>query len=84
MEADVGEELVALDVGQGTCFGFNEVAKAVWRELETPQGFNALRKELLRTYDVGEDECAQDLRALLDQLVSEGLIEEVDSNPVAK
>ena len=33
MEAELGEELVALDPQAGNCFGFNEVAAWVWRRL---------------------------------------------------
>ena len=52
MEADVGDEIVALDVDGGTCFGFNDVASSVWRKLAEPMRFEMLRDELLAEYDV--------------------------------
>ena len=37
LEADLGDELVALDQAQGQCFGFNGVATSVWRLLASPR-----------------------------------------------
>ena len=38
LEADLGDELMALDVEGGTCFGFNAVATGVWRAKGTENG----------------------------------------------
>lgn len=75
MEAELGDELVGLDVEAGTCFGFNDVATSIWRRLESPKSFEALRDELLKDYAVETAECERDLRELLDDLVSKGLVE---------
>ena len=47
MEAELGDELVALDVEAGSCFGFNEVATFVWRLLATPRSLADIRSHLL-------------------------------------
>jgi hypothetical protein len=75
MEADVGDELVALDAAAGSCFGFNAVATAVWRNLENPKAFDELRSELLDEFDVSAEECAAELQMLLDDLIDKGLVE---------
>jgi hypothetical protein len=74
LEADIDEELVALDPKQGNCFGFNPVAKGVWRKLEQPRTFDELRSELLAEYDVTDEECTLQLRELLDDLIVKGLV----------
>lgn len=74
MEADLGEEIVALHLDQGTCFGFNEVAAWIWRRLEQPASFDQLRDELLDLYDVSSDQCTQELRTVLDDLVEKKLV----------
>lgn len=79
MEAEINDELVALEPNQGTCFGFNAVATDVWRKLEQPKSFNELKSQLLDEYDVSEGECARDLAALLDQMREAELIERVPS-----
>ena len=75
LEADVSDELVALDPAKGTCFGFNSVAKDVWHKLEHPCTFEELRDALVAEYDVQQEQCSTELRELLDQLRGMGLVE---------
>jgi hypothetical protein len=74
MEAELGDEIVALDPNIGQCFGFNSVASSVWRELAQPRTFDQLRDALLGEYDVDRDQCVRELRDLLDDLSSKGLV----------
>lgn len=74
MEANLGDELVALDPKGGECFGFNSVATSVWRELKEPRSFEQLRDGLLEEYEVGRDECSAELRNLLNDLTARGFI----------
>jgi hypothetical protein len=74
MEANVGDELVALDARAGQCFGFNGVATSVWKRLEHPRSFEQLRDALLADYEVGSHQCSVELAELLDDLVLKGLI----------
>ena len=74
LEADVGNELVALDVNAGECFGFNEAATRVWRLLDQPKSFEQLRGHLLEEYDVSSERCTSDLTELLDDMTSKGLL----------
>jgi hypothetical protein len=77
LEADLGDELMALDVEGGTCFGFNPVATGVWRHLTSPKSFDELKEALLAEYDVSSEQCSQELRELLDDLVEKGLVRKV-------
>lgn len=74
MEANLGDELVALDPDGGQCFGFNSVATSVWRELQQPRTFDQLRDVLLSEYDVDAEQCTRELQELLDDLSSKGLV----------
>jgi hypothetical protein len=74
MEAELGDELVALDPNAGECFGFNSVATSVWRELEQPRSFDQLRDALLGEYEVDSEQCARELQELLDDLSARGLV----------
>jgi hypothetical protein len=74
LEARIGDELVAMDAERGDCFGFNEIAAAVWRMLETPKSIEDLQETLRREYDVSGERCAADLRSLLDELVANQLV----------
>jgi hypothetical protein len=74
MEAELGDELVALDPNGGACFGFNSVASSVWRQLEQPRTFDELCGSLLEEYEVDQVQCAAELRELLDDLCARGLV----------
>jgi hypothetical protein len=76
MEADIGNELVALEPQAGNCFGFNEVATVVWRRLAEPKSFDQLRDSLVEDYDVSAEQCSRELRALLDEMKAQGLVEQ--------
>lgn len=77
LEAEVNDELVALEPNRGTCFGFNSVATDVWRKLEQPRSFAELKRELLTDYDVSDEQCERELMELLDQMREAQLIEPV-------
>jgi hypothetical protein len=77
MEADIGDEMVALDETAGSCFGFNAVATEVWRSLSTPKSFDELRERLLSLYDVEPGQCTAELRVLLADMAARGFIDEV-------
>ena len=80
MEAELGDELVALDANAGQCFGFNSVATSVWRALDQPKTFDELCAILLDEYEVARDQCSADLRELLTDLTARGLVKEVDAS----
>jgi hypothetical protein len=74
MQAELGDELVALDPHAGECFGFNSVAASVWRHLDQPRSFEDLRDALLDEYEVEAERCTSELRELLGDLLSKGLV----------
>ena len=78
MEAELGDELVALSVEDGNCFGFNAVAASVWRALATPRSFSELNALLLAEYEVSPTQCASELEALLCDLLDRKLIRALD------
>ncbi len=74
LEADLGDELVALDVEGGDCFGFNAVAAEIWRLLESPCDFDTLHRALMDRYEVEGEQCAAELRSCLADLEKGGLV----------
>ena len=74
LEAELGDELVALSVEDGNCFGFNSVAASVWRALDAPRTFTELQDRLLAEYDVSPEQCASELQELLGDLVEKKLV----------
>lgn len=76
LEAELGDELVALDPAAGQCFGFNGVATSVWRLLAEPRSAAEIEKALTAEYDVDQTRCHAELRDLLADLVAKGLVRE--------
>jgi hypothetical protein len=74
LEAELGDELMTLDVDAGKCFGFNPVAASVWRRLDEPADFEQLRTALLEEYEVTPEQCTAELRDLMQVLVDHGLV----------
>jgi len=52
----------------------SSVASSVWTLLAEPRSFEELRDALLNEYEVGEEECANELRTLLADLTARNLI----------
>jgi hypothetical protein len=75
LEAEVDGELVALDVDQGTCYGFNATATRIWALIEEPKRVSELRDALLEEFDVDADTCQEQLAELLGELEKDGLIQ---------
>lgn len=75
LEAGVGDEIFALDVDGGHCFGFNDTATEIWRTLETPTTFADLCDALLQSRDVDRATCVAETSALLARLAEEKLVE---------
>jgi hypothetical protein len=74
MEAELGDELVALDPVGGECFGFNDVAATIWRLLDVPSTVAELTRSLTSAYAVDAAQCALEVDALLAQMVGRGLV----------
>ena len=74
MESEVDGEVIALDVEQGQCYGLNSVATRVWQLLERPASIDEISDTLVGEYDVGEEDCRTQVRQLVDDLVSAGLV----------
>jgi len=75
LESDVDEEIVALDVDRGTCYGLNSVGSRVWRMLDAPMSLQEICSTLQSEYEVEPDLCRDEVGRLLADLQSEGLVE---------
>lgn len=77
LEAEVDDEIVALDRAQGEVFGFNAVASDIWRLLERPRTIAELCGELIERYEVPAERCAEDVEGLLGELIEMKLIKRI-------
>ena len=83
IEADVGGDLIALHVDNGTCHGFNPTATRIWRLIEQPQSLDSLCRTLTTEYAIDREACGTQVLAILRQLEGEGLVALSEGPPAA-
>lgn len=74
MSTTLDGELVGISVEHGMCYGFDEIATRVWELLAVPCRFNDLCGRLTSEFDVDEETCRRDVRALIDALHRDRLV----------
>jgi hypothetical protein len=75
--SSIGDDIVALHVKNGHCYGMEEVTAKVWQMLADPTDIDSICRRLLEDYDVEPSVCQEDVHRLISQLQSEGLIDAV-------
>ncbi|UVO55779.1 PqqD family protein [Sphingomonas sp. SUN039] len=74
VEAEVGGELVGLDIERGSCFGFNATATRIWHLVGTPQSLGTLCDALMAEHEVDRATCLADTAAVLRVMADEQLV----------
>lgn len=70
----VDDELVMADIDRGKYYGLNDIAAAIWLNLETKISVEVLCKRLCENYDVSVEQCAEEVLAFLRKLENRNLI----------
>ncbi len=74
IDAEIDDEIVALNIAKGACYGLNRVGSRIWKLLGTPIRISDLCATLLTEYDVEPSVCERQVLDLLEELRAEGLI----------
>ncbi|NML04891.1 PqqD family protein [Sphingomonas sp. G-3-2-10] len=74
IEAEVDGEMVGLHIQNGTCYSFNSTAAAIWKLVEDEKTLAEICAVLSDDFEIEADECEADVRVLLDDLASDGLV----------
>ena len=75
----VAGEIVILNHSKGSYYGLDEVGALVWDSLENgPQTIDSLCETVSAEYDIDNTSCKNDIYSLLQDLVSEKLVEIID------
>ena len=75
VSCDLAGEAAILNIKNGVYYGLDPVGARIWRLIQQPRSVDEVRETLVDEYEVEPERCAQDLVALLEQLLAEGLIE---------
>ena len=72
--AELGSDVVALEVNLGYCFGMQDGAAAIWNLLGDPIGIDEIVEQLTMTHEVDPATCRLDVERIIGQLEQEGLV----------
>lgn len=72
--SQLGDDVVALNVARGECYGMSDVTAAVWTMLAVPITTADICSQLMTRYDVDERRCFDDIAELLAEMVAKGLV----------
>jgi len=75
ISADLVGERVILHLDKGFYYGLDEVGSRIWESLQRPKRVGQVLETLLERYNVDREQCQRDLLKLLEELLSENLIE---------
>jgi hypothetical protein len=78
IEAEVDDQVVALSIEQGICYGMNRVGSRIWNLLAQPTRICDLCAALLAAYTVDPNVCERQVLDLLEELRAEGLIKTLE------
>ena len=71
------DESVLLDLNTRRYYSLNETGTRIWEHLVDGAGLTEIAARLTEEYDVSEAEAQEHIEALLSELKSEGLVEEL-------
>jgi hypothetical protein len=70
----VDDELVMADIDSGKYYGLNDIATAIWQNLEKKINVEDLCKRLCESYEVNPEQCSTEVLAFLKELQTRNLI----------
>jgi hypothetical protein len=76
--AKVDNEVVALSIEAGNCYGLNPVGSRIWELIQSPIQIRDICAELVREYKVEPSVCEQQVLNLLEELKIDGLVTEIE------
>ena len=72
--AELGTDVVALQIELGHCYGMQDGAAAIWNLLTEPIGIEQMVERLTEAYDVEPAACREDVERIVGQLRQEGMV----------
>ena len=80
ISCDLGGEAAILNLASGVYFGLDAVGASVWELIQQPRTVAEIKAALVQEYDVEAVRCETDLQALLEDMMTAGLVQ-IDHDP---
>ncbi|MEM9665694.1 MAG: PqqD family protein [Bacteroidota bacterium] len=75
VSSELTGEAVILNLNDGIYYGLNEVGARIWTLVQEGTVFRSIKETLLQEYDVPEDQCDAEVRRILEEMHTYGLVE---------
>ena len=71
---NLGDDVVMMDIEQGSYYGLEGVAARIWELTENPVSFGKVCEQLSNEYDILPDKCRQEVTSFLDDLLERKIV----------
>ena len=75
VSCDLAGEAAILNIKSGVYYGLDPIGAQIWKLTQEPRRVAQIQNAITSEYEVDPNRCAQDVVALLEKLLAEGLIE---------
>jgi hypothetical protein len=74
LTAEIDKQIVMMDIDSGRYLGLDDIGSVIWKRLETPRTLGDLVDCLVEDYDAERAVIAQDVRELLKEMATQGIV----------
>jgi hypothetical protein len=75
VSCDLAGEAAILNIKSGVYYGLDSIGAQIWKLMQEPRAVIEIQNAITSEYQVEPARCANDVVALLEKLLAEGLIE---------
>jgi hypothetical protein len=76
ISSKIQNEIIMVNVQQGTYFALNPVGTRIWELIKSPQSIDAICERLLAEYDIEPENCRAEVEAFIQQCVQLKVVDE--------
>jgi Coenzyme PQQ synthesis protein D (PqqD) len=81
--SEVADDGIILDLESGVYYGLNDTGNQIWQWLQQPKTESEIIALILAEYDVTPEQGAEDVKALLQEMIEAGIITLVEAEKKA-
>lgn len=74
LSADLGDDVVMMDIDNGSYYGLEAVASRIWSLLETPCSARSICAQLVDEYEIEAEQCEREVLTFLERLLSQRIV----------
>lgn len=75
---NLGDDVVMMDIEQGSYYGLEAVAARIWHLAENPVSIGAICQNLTSEYAISRERCVAEVRDFIEELLAKKIVHIVD------